>query len=330
MVGNGEPLCLGDGVLAFFNLRVIKLFHLAAIQADQMVVVLSFIEFVHRLVALKVAPDQDPRLLELGENTVNGGQTDIGMTIQKDAVHVFGGHVPVLSALKHFQNFQTGDSGFEAGTFEFVDVGHGVWLRRGPRGPAKVQPLQSPDHIAQPIPMLDSSRLRLTLPLALLLGSLAACSSAPSNKSWMDVVSPYHFDRVQGNVVTREQVNALKEGMPRAVVKDILGTPLLTSVFHADRWDYVFTFRRQGAEPQSRHVAVFFSDDKLARYEADGLPSEAEFVATLQSMPKIEKVPPMEASAESLQKFPPPAAKPAAPAVSKTTTDYPPLEPVSK
>lgn len=179
--------------------------------------------------------------------------------------------------------------------------------------------------------MFDSSRLRLFLPLALLLGSLAACSSAPASKSWVDFISPYRFDRVQGNVVTREQVNALKVGMPRAVVKDILGTPLLTSVFHADRWDFVFTLSRQGAESQSRRVTVFFVGDKLERYEADDLPSEAEFVATLKAMSTAGKLPPMEASAESLQNFPPPAAKPApATPAAKAPTDYPPLEPLNK
>jgi outer membrane protein assembly factor BamE len=180
--------------------------------------------------------------------------------------------------------------------------------------------------------MHDSSPLRLTLlPLALLIASLTACSSVPSTKSWLDVVSPYRVDRVQGNVVTREQAAALKTGMPRAVVKDILGTPLLTSVFHADRWDYVFTFRRQGAESQSRRVTVFFKADVLERFEADDLPSEAEFVATLKSMNHLDKLPPMQASAESLQKFPP-AAKPAVPLApaAKAASDYPPLEPASK
>lgn len=180
--------------------------------------------------------------------------------------------------------------------------------------------------------MLDSFRSRLTLlPLAWLLLSLTACGGAPASKSWVDVVSPYRFDRVQGNVITREQFAVLKPGMPRNTVKDILGTPLLASVFHADRWDYVFSFRRQGVESQSRHVTVFFKGDILDRYEADDLPTEAEFVATLKSMPKIEKLPSMVASEESLQKFPP-AAKPApvAPAAIKTPSDYPPLEPVAK
>ncbi len=169
------------------------------------------------------------------------------------------------------------------------------------------------------------------LSLALLLAGLSACSSTPASKSWLDTISPYRFDRVQGNVITREQLAALKTGMPRAVVKDILGTPLLTSVFHSDRWDYVFTFRRQGAASQERRVTLFFRGDTLERFEADDLPTEAEFVATLKSIPTAGKLPPMEASPQSLARFPP-ASKPApvAPAVPKASIDYPPLEPQTK
>ena len=180
--------------------------------------------------------------------------------------------------------------------------------------------------------MLDSICLRLTLlSMALLIGSLTGCSSTPSSKSLLDTVSPYRFDRVQGNVITREQVAALQIGMPRSTVKDILGTPLLASLFHADQWDYVFTFRRQGAESQSRHVTVFFKGNNLDRFEADDLPTEAEFVATLKSMAKFEKLPAMSASEESLQKFPPATpAVPLAPAAAKAPSDYPPLESVAK
>jgi outer membrane protein assembly factor BamE len=180
--------------------------------------------------------------------------------------------------------------------------------------------------------MLDSYRLRPTflLPALLLLG-LTACSSTPTSKSLLDVVSPYRFDRVQGNVITREQVAVLQAGMSRNQVKEVLGTPLLASVFHADRWDYVFTFRRQGAEPQSRRVTVFFKGDTLERFDADDLPTEAEFVATLKSIPTQGKLPAMEATAESLEKFP--AATPASVApttAAKPDTNYPPLEPLGK
>ena len=179
--------------------------------------------------------------------------------------------------------------------------------------------------------MLVPFRLCLTaLPLALLLG-LSACNSVPASKRVVESVSPYRFDRVQGNVITREQVEALKTGMPRSTVKDILGTPLLVSVFHADRWDYMFTLVRQGAEPQVRRVTVFFQGDALERFEAEDLPTEAEFVASLKSKATIDKLPAMEASPESLEKFPP-ASKPASatPPVARPPADYPPLEPANR
>jgi outer membrane protein assembly factor BamE len=120
--------------------------------------------------------------------------------------------------------------------------------------------------------------------------------------------------------------------MPRAVVRDVLGTPLLASVFHAQRWDYVFTLQRQGAEPQSRKVTLFFKDDLLERIEADDLPSEAEFVSTLKSPIVKGPLPAMEASEENLKKFPPTANKPAPTPLpaSATPTIYPPLEPAGK
>ncbi len=181
-------------------------------------------------------------------------------------------------------------------------------------------------------PMFDSL-LRPTQTLLVTLACLAAsaCGNLPDARKVTDTVSPYKIDVVQGNVVTREQVAYLKPGMPRAMVRDVLGTPLLASVFHAQRWDYVFTLQRQGAEPQARKVTVFFKDDVLERIEADELPSEAEFVATLKSQVQKGLLPAMEATDESLQKFPP-AVKPvpSAAALPAGATNYPPLEPAGK
>jgi outer membrane protein assembly factor BamE len=98
-------------------------------------------------------------------------------------------------------------------------------------------------------------------------------------------------------------------------------------VFHADRWDYVFTLKQQGAQPQSRKVTVFFKGDVLERTEADGLPSEAEFVATLKSPSLPGSVPVLEASEETLKKFPlPTKSANASTALAPASTDYPPLE----
>ena len=161
---------------------------------------------------------------------------------------------------------------------------------------------------------------------AVLLG-LSACGSVDSaSNRLVSVVTPYKIDIVQGNFVSREQAAALKEGMSRTQVRDILGTPLLTSIFHADRWDYVFTFKRQGVEPQARRVTVFFKGDLLVRTEADALPSEAEFVASLDSGRKAGAVPVLEMSPESLKATAIAAASAPVKALPPLPASYPPLE----
>lgn len=166
--------------------------------------------------------------------------------------------------------------------------------------------------------------------IVLIGASLAACGSFNSASNRVaSIVTPYKVDVVQGNFVSREQVEALKPGMSRQQVREILGTPLTTSLFHADRWEYVFTLKRPDVEIQTRKLAVFFKGDLLDRYEGDEMPSEAEFVATLSSKVSRNKVPQLEATEAQLAKFPKPApvqapdaSAPAAPLPSS----YPPLE----
>lgn len=155
----------------------------------------------------------------------------------------------------------------------------------------------------------------------------AGCESLPDKTKVMSTLSPYKVDIVQGNVVTREQVAMIRPGMPRLAVRDILGSPLLTSVFHSQRWDYVFTFRRQGAEDQTRHVTVQFKDDLVDTVQADDLPSESEFASTLKSPIELGKQPSMVADEEQLKKFQSaPKASAPAPVTRAAPTTYPPLE----
>ena len=134
------------------------------------------------------------------------------------------------------------------------------------------------------------SRLSV-LALSLSALSLAACSALPSRESAANVLSVYRLEVVQGNVVTKEQFAQVKEGMPRAQVREILGSPLLTDVFHGDRWDWVFAIRRQGVPDQERRVTAWFDGDRLKKIEAPELPSEEEFVAAIDARKLPEKKP---------------------------------------
>jgi outer membrane protein assembly factor BamE len=140
----------------------------------------------------------------------------------------------------------------------------------------------------------------------------------------------YKPEVVQGNFVSREQVQVLRPGMPRQTVRDVLGTPLVTSLFHADRWDYAFTIRRQGTEPQQRRFSVFFKNNALERVEGDALPTEAEFAAQLDRRRPPTNLPELKATEADLAKFPVKAnstvgASNAAAPMPPVT--YPPLEP---
>ncbi|MET3495222.1 outer membrane protein assembly factor BamE [Variovorax boronicumulans] len=162
---------------------------------------------------------------------------------------------------------------------------------------------------------------------------LGACSGfSDRTRGALSAVTPYKVEVVQGNFVSKEQVAALKPGMSRQQVREILGTSLLNDVFHANRWDYVFTIRRQGVEPQERRLTVYFNGELMDRFEGDAMPSEEEFVATLDTRKKSGKVPQLEASEDELKKFAPakdakadPAAA-AAPVVPPLPAAYPPLE----
>jgi outer membrane protein assembly factor BamE len=164
--------------------------------------------------------------------------------------------------------------------------------------------------------------------LALVLGgcgSLDRWSVSASNL--FGLITPYRIDIVQGNVVTKEQLALLKTGMSRSQVRDVLGSPMLTDPFHADRWDYIFAIRRPGTEPQRRSVVVHFKADQVERIEAPELPGEREFVASIvkpsgAKPPKLELT---EAERAALPKPPPQAASAAAPA--GPVRSYPPLEP---
>lgn len=173
---------------------------------------------------------------------------------------------------------------------------------------------------------LQRRHVRLSLLLAA-SASLAACGTLNSASTRIaGIVTPYKMDIVQGNFVSKEQAQAIQPGMTRAQVRDILGTPLLTSIFHADRWDYVFTFKRQGVEPQARQVIVFFKGDALERIQADELPTEAEFVASLDSGRKSGKIPELEMSEESLKSLPAPAQTTEPKPLPPLPASYPPLE----
>lgn len=79
----------------------------------------------------------------------------------------------------------------------------------------------------------------------------------------------------QGNFLDARQVTQVKEGMTRAQVRFLLGTPMLPDAFDRDRWDYLYTLRLGRLEqPERQRLTVYFTDDKVSRIENVGAPTE--------------------------------------------------------
>jgi outer membrane protein assembly factor BamE len=106
--------------------------------------------------------------------------------------------------------------------------------------------------------------------------TLTACSSFHT-PSWLH---PYHMDIPQGNQVSDEAVAKLKAGMTRQQVRFVLGTPLLTDDFHADRWDYKYRLSKGSDTSADKLLTVYFKGDALVRAELNGKPLPLEAMAT--------------------------------------------------
>jgi outer membrane protein assembly factor BamE len=106
-------------------------------------------------------------------------------------------------------------------------------------------------------------------------------------KRFLGIFSPYRIDIQQGNFVSSEIMTQLREGMKRPEgmtreqVRFLLGTPLITDIFHADRWDYVFRLRRGNGEVLTSHVTVFFNGTKLANVDGTTLPTEKDYISLI-------------------------------------------------
>jgi outer membrane protein assembly factor BamE len=147
----------------------------------------------------------------------------------------------------------------------------------------------------------------------LCLAALTAAISACSASYVPNMLRPYRPDVQQGNIVTKDMVEQLRPGMTRDQVRFLLGTPMLTDIFHQDRWDYTYYLRRKSGETQIRKLSVVFAEGKLKGFDSDAMPAEP-LADTLILGPKNSKpavAPPAAPAAAPVPAADPPAAAPA-------------------
>jgi len=114
----------------------------------------------------------------------------------------------------------------------------------------------------------------------------------------------YKIDIQQGNVVTQDMIDQLRPGMTRRQVRFIMGNPLLTDTFHANRWDYLYSIQPGGGKRQQERISVVFdNNDQLAGLSGDFMPGVSRdqeilgedggsVTAPQTQQPQVEEQPP--------------------------------------
>lgn len=112
----------------------------------------------------------------------------------------------------------------------------------------------------------------------------------------------YKVDIQQGNVVTQDMIDQLRPGMTRSQVRFILGNPLITDTFHANRWDYLYSIQPGGSQRQQERVSlVFNANDQLAGLAGDFKPGVSRDEAILGTESRATEAPARPAPEETAE-----------------------------
>jgi outer membrane protein assembly factor BamE len=110
---------------------------------------------------------------------------------------------------------------------------------------------------------LGSSRAAAAALLFVTAVALAACVHRPYIQ--------------QGNYLEINDIDQVTAGMTRSQVRYLLGTPMISDPFTAQRWDYIYTLKRGRARKIDRaHFVVYFTDDKVSRIEKLDVPAAGQ------------------------------------------------------
>lgn len=102
---------------------------------------------------------------------------------------------------------------------------------------------------------------------------LASCSSMSMPR--LSSLTPHKIEIQQGNLITPEMREKIKVGMSSAMVRSILGTPLINDPFHAKRWDYVYSLQQEGKLVEQQRLTLYFDDERLTRIDDSNMPAVA-------------------------------------------------------
>jgi outer membrane protein assembly factor BamE len=138
---------------------------------------------------------------------------------------------------------------------------------------------------------------KLLITIVIFLGLLQAgcttisewANTLPEQASKLPIM--YRPTIQQGNVITQDMVNKLKPGMSKRQVTYIMGTPGLVDSFHQDRWDYIYTVKKNTQPIEQKNLTLYFNDDQLTRIDGDYRPVAVDEMEVADKKETVVDVP---------------------------------------
>ncbi len=78
---------------------------------------------------------------------------------------------------------------------------------------------------------------------------------------------PYRAPVQQGNVIEANRAGMIRAGMTKQQVADIAGSPVVYSLFHSDRWDYVYRLDQRNKPIEQKRVTIWFANGIVTKVE---------------------------------------------------------------
>jgi hypothetical protein len=115
VINHLEAILVDDCLLQSLDFFVEEFDHVTGLDVDQIVVMFAVVQLEDRMAPVEVVPHHKACCLELGQDTVNRGQTDVLTSLHQRLVDVLGTHVALLGGIEHLQNLDPWKGHFEAG-----------------------------------------------------------------------------------------------------------------------------------------------------------------------------------------------------------------------
>lgn len=98
--------------------------------------------------------------------------------------------------------------------------------------------------------------LRLFL-LLISLATLSACA----------YIHPYHAPIQQGNIINTQDVAQLRTGMTAEEVTNVMGSPVLKTLFNNNQFAYIYTLKPNNGDLVYKRVVLTFQNNRLMQID---------------------------------------------------------------